>query len=335
MKASSLLLLLAALLLSSCQENGDIADAYGNFEAREVIVSAEGSGQLLRFSVEEGQELQAGQLIGLIDTTPLHLKRRQLRASIQAVGGKTQEVQPQVDVLQEQKQNLLREEKRLKALVADNAATPKQLDDIQGQIEVVDKQIAATLSQNKNLNQGILAEIAPLQAQIEVVEDQIRKCYVVNPIDGAVLLKLAEPYEMAAMGKCVLRAAGYLLGMCHFMPDVDAPGTYHDFLAREGRAAENGEILEIASAAWRLVHLLFYRRPLPFAPVKQTKWYAGEMAYQSLDELAPGRDPILDRICEAFMTGAPLHPETIPSRAAAPDQERAAIRNHLSTLGVM
>ncbi|MCB0578731.1 MAG: HlyD family efflux transporter periplasmic adaptor subunit [Phaeodactylibacter sp.] len=201
MKASSLLLLLAALLLSSCQENGDIADAYGNFEAREVIVSAEGSGQLLRFSVEEGQELQAGQLIGLIDTTPLHLKRRQLRASIQAVGGKTQEVQPQVDVLQEQKQNLLREEKRLKALVADNAATPKQLDDIQGQIEVVDKQIAAALSQNKDINQGILAEIAPLQAQIDVVEDQIRRCYIHNPIDGTVLLKLAEPNEITATGK--------------------------------------------------------------------------------------------------------------------------------------
>ncbi|MCB0595931.1 MAG: HlyD family efflux transporter periplasmic adaptor subunit [Lewinellaceae bacterium] len=201
MKASSLILLLASFTLTACQEANDVADAYGNFEAREVIVSAEGNGQLLNFDVEEGKDLTAGQQVGLIDTTQLHLKRQQLLASIRAVTGKTQEVQPQINVLLEQKQNLKREEKRLQALVADNAATPKQLDDIQGQIEVVDKQIAATLSQNKNLNQGILAEIAPLQAQIEVVEDQIRKCYVVNPIDGAVLLKLAEPYEMAAMGK--------------------------------------------------------------------------------------------------------------------------------------
>ena len=201
MKASSLILLLASFTLTACQEANDVADAYGNFEAREVIVSAEGNGQLLNFDVEEGKDLTAGQQVGLIDTTQLHLKRQQLLASIRAVTGKTQEVQPQINVLLEQKQNLKREEKRLQALVADNAATPKQLDDIQGQIEVVDKQIAATLSQNKNLNQGILAEIAPLQAQIEVVEDQIRKCYVVNPIDGAVMLKLAEPYEMAAMGK--------------------------------------------------------------------------------------------------------------------------------------
>ncbi|MCO6478480.1 MAG: HlyD family efflux transporter periplasmic adaptor subunit [Phaeodactylibacter sp.] len=201
MKTFSFFLLAAAFFLTACQDNGDTADAYGNFEAQEVIVSAEGNGELLRFDVEEGQELQAGQHIGLIDTTQLHLKRQQLRASIQAVTGKTQEVQPQIDVLTEQKQNLKREEKRLQALVADNAATQKQLDDIQGQIEVVEKQIAAARSQNKDLNQSILAEIAPIQAQIDVVNDQIRRCYINNPIGGTVLLKLAEPHEMAAMGK--------------------------------------------------------------------------------------------------------------------------------------
>ena len=201
MKAPSFLFILAIFSLPACQENGNSADAYGNFEAQEVIVSAEGNGELLRLEVEEGQSLQAGQPIGLIDTTQLHLKRQQIQASIQAITSKTQEVQPQVDVLLEQKQNLKREEKRFQALVADNAATPKQLDDIQGQIEVVDKQIAATLSQNKTLNRGILAEIAPLQAQIEVIDDQIRRCYINNPIDGTVLLKLAEPHEMAAMGK--------------------------------------------------------------------------------------------------------------------------------------
>ncbi|MCB9288094.1 MAG: HlyD family efflux transporter periplasmic adaptor subunit [Lewinellaceae bacterium] len=208
MKKSSIFLFLAAFTLTACQENGETADAYGNFEAQEVIVSAEGNGQLLQFDVEEGQELQPGQFIGLIDTTQLHLKRQQLLASIQAITGKTQEVQPQIDVLLEQKQNLAREEKRLKALVADNAATPKQLDDIQGQIEVVDKQIAAARSQNKDLNKSILAEIAPLQAQINLVSDQIRRCYISNPIEGTVLLKLAEPHEMVAMGKPLYTIAG-------------------------------------------------------------------------------------------------------------------------------
>ncbi len=208
MKLSSILWLPALLLLASCQEQSETADAYGNFEARELIVSAEANGQLLSFTAEEGRQLQAGQQVGLIDTTQLHLQREQLKASIRAVIGKTKTVQPQIDVLLEQKENLKREEKRLAALVADSAATPKQLDDIQGQIEVVEKQIKATRSQNQELNQGILAEIAPLEAQIAQIEDLIRRSYIINPINGTVLLKLAEPYEMAAVGKPLYTIAG-------------------------------------------------------------------------------------------------------------------------------
>lgn len=201
MKASSLFLLLPLLTLAACQNNNHLADAYGNFEAQEVIVSSESNGKLVYFAVEEGQQLESGQLIGIIDTVPLILRRKQLQAGIRAITGKTQESQPQVDVLLEQKRNLQREEKRLEALVADNAATPKQLDDIKGQIDVVDKQIAATRSQTSTLNRGILAEIAPLEAQIEQVDDQIQRCYIYNPIKGTVLLKLAEPSEMTAAGK--------------------------------------------------------------------------------------------------------------------------------------
>ncbi|MCB0556881.1 MAG: HlyD family efflux transporter periplasmic adaptor subunit [Phaeodactylibacter sp.] len=201
MKASSLFLFLPLLALAACQNNNHLADAYGNFEAPEVIVSSESNGKLIYFEVEEGQQLEAGQLIGLVDTVPLLLRRKQLQASIRAVTGKTQESQPQVDVLLEQKRNLQREVKRMEALVADNAATQKQLDDLRGQADVVDKQIAATRSQTNTLNRGILAEIAPLEAQIEQVDDQIQRCYIYNPIQGTVLLKLAEPSEMAAAGK--------------------------------------------------------------------------------------------------------------------------------------
>jgi HlyD family secretion protein len=193
--------MLAALALTACQDSNHLADAYGNFEAPEIIVSAEASGRLLFFELEEGQRLEAGQLVGLVDTLPLHLRRRQLQASIRAIAGKTQEAQPQIEVLQEQKRNLLREAKRLEALVAERAATPKQLDDLRGQIEVLDRQIAATRAQTNTLNRGILAEIAPLEAQLDQVDDQIARCFVYNPRAGTVLLKLAEASEMVAPAK--------------------------------------------------------------------------------------------------------------------------------------
>lgn len=204
---NSCFIFLMLLLVVSCQEVEERADAYGNFEANEIIVSAEGSGKILALEVEEGQRLEAGQYIGLVDTVPLHLKKMQLLASIKTINSKTQDAQPQIEVLQEQKANLLREEKRVKALLADKAATPKQLDDIQGQIQVVDQQIQATRKQTATLNRGILGEKDPVQAQILQLDDQIQRCYIYNPIDGTVLAKLAESHEFTATGKPLYKIA--------------------------------------------------------------------------------------------------------------------------------
>lgn len=201
MNTKIIIYLLALLSLAACQDNEVTSDAYGKFEAREVIISAEASGKLIQFDVEEGQQLKAGELVGLIDTTLLHLQREQLRAKIRAVTGKTQDAEPQVRVLQERRKNLLREERRLKALIADKAAPAKQLDDLQGQLEVIDKEIDAIRAQSQTANRGILSEIAPIEAQIEVVEEQIRRSYIYNSVSGTVLLQLAEPYEMTAAGK--------------------------------------------------------------------------------------------------------------------------------------
>ena len=207
MKIKILFPLLLLPLLFACEPPEDTADAYGNFEARELLVSAETNGKILTLEVEEGQQLEKGQLVAIIDTSQLHLKKLQLQASIQTVSGKTQDVQPQINVLEEQKKNLLREKARVEALLEDKAATPKQLDDIVGQIEVVERQITATKSQNKTFNKGLLGEIDPIRIQIEQIEDQLQKSYIYNPIDGTVLLKMAEPSEFTGAGKPLYKIA--------------------------------------------------------------------------------------------------------------------------------
>lgn len=207
MKIKLLIPLLIITVLSACEAPEETADAYGNFEARELLVSAETSGKIIQLDVEEGQRLEKGQLVAIIDTTQLHLKKLQLQASIQTVSGKTQDAQPQIEVLQEQKKNLLREKKRVEALLEDKAATPKQLDDILGQIDVVEKQIAATEAQNQTFNKGLLGEIDPIRIQIAQIEDQLDKSYVHNPIGGTVLLKMAEPSEFTGAGKPLYKIA--------------------------------------------------------------------------------------------------------------------------------
>ncbi|MEZ5040743.1 MAG: efflux RND transporter periplasmic adaptor subunit [Saprospiraceae bacterium] len=201
------LFVLLSLILFSCEAEMPLADAYGNFETEPVMVGTEASGKLLFLEVEEGQKLKEGQLVGLIDTVPLHLQKEQLLASLQALGQKTQEAEPEIKVLEEQKQNLLREQKRVEALLKDQAATPKQLDDIKGQVQVIDQQMAAVKRKTTVANRAILSETGPVNAQVLRLEDQIRRCYIYNPITGTVITKLAEPSEIKGFGSPLYRIA--------------------------------------------------------------------------------------------------------------------------------
>ncbi|MBK7477268.1 MAG: HlyD family efflux transporter periplasmic adaptor subunit [Haliscomenobacter sp.] len=194
-------------LLPSCTPETPLADAYGNFEAREVVVSSEVTGKLLEFRVEEGVTLDSGLQIGLIDTVPYHLRRLQLLASLQALPQKKINADPQIDIYVQQRNNLLREIKRGEALAQSNAITPKQLDDLRGQLDVVNQQIASAKAQETISNRGILAELAPLEAQLKQVEDQISRCYLFNPIQGTVLQKMTESSEMAIAGKALYKIA--------------------------------------------------------------------------------------------------------------------------------
>lgn len=191
----------------SCEKIENRSDAYGNFEATEVVVSAESNGRLLTLNVEEGQTLEAGQFIALVDTTQLHLKKLQLQATIKTLPKKLREADSDIAVLEDQKHNLIRERDRVKKLLEDKAATPKQLDDLNGEITVVEQRIKAAKRTVQVANRGILAEQEPLAAQINAIEDQLRKSYIQNPISGTVMTKLAEPSEVVGFGTPLYKIA--------------------------------------------------------------------------------------------------------------------------------
>jgi HlyD family secretion protein len=198
-----LILAIALLTAASCSGNGDKSDAYGNFESTEIVISAEASGKLLRFDVEEGSSIEAGTVIGYIDTVQLALKREQLLATQQSVRSKSANILAQIDVVQEQKNVTLIEKQRLEKLFKENAATQKQLDDVNGQLNVLDKQMASIESQNAS----VLSDIRSLESQIRQVNDQIRKSIIINPVKGTVLTKFAEPFEVIGFGKPLYKIA--------------------------------------------------------------------------------------------------------------------------------
>jgi len=194
---------LSLLVLAACKNGEKKSDAYGNFEVVETIVSSETAGRLLSMEVKQGDLLEAGKLIALIDTTELVLKKLQTKAQLVASETKRQNVSAQINVLKEQKKNVLITQQRIIKMFADKAATQQQMDDINGQINVIDKQIAATNTQF----QLIASDMDVIQRQQDLLTEQLIKCRINSPIKGTVLETYLETGELATPGKPVLKMA--------------------------------------------------------------------------------------------------------------------------------
>lgn len=198
---------LAALLPVACSNNKTDYDASGIFESTEVIVSSQVSGQLMEFTVTEGQQLQAHSYLGYVDTAQLYLKKQQLMASRTAVSSRSTSVPRQIASLKEQIATQKRELARFGNLVKLNAANQKQVDDIQSQLSVLEKQLAAQTELLVNNNQGISGESTALESQIAQIEDQLLKSRITSPIQGTVLTKYAEQGEFTAPGKALFKVS--------------------------------------------------------------------------------------------------------------------------------
>ncbi|HTQ65666.1 MAG TPA: HlyD family efflux transporter periplasmic adaptor subunit [Puia sp.] len=220
MKSFFGILTTTAIIFSSCNKK-DIFDASGNFESDEVIVSAEQNGKLLSFSITEGDTLSQGQVVGQIDVNGITLQKQQMLANIQALSEKTSNPMPQTEfikrqlaVQQSQLEYLQKERARTEKLVKADAATGKQLDDLDAQIDQTQKQIAATQQQIKldqsntaTQNRSVLSEKGALEKAAAMYQDQINKGKIVNPIRGTVLTKYALEGEVTSIGKALYKIA--------------------------------------------------------------------------------------------------------------------------------
>ncbi len=202
-----LLTLAISSLLISCGKSKDEADASGTFEATEVIVSAEATGKILNFNVEEGQTLTANQPVGTIDSIQLFLRKKQLSATNKSMLVRRPDVQKQIAAIEQQIITAKTERKRIENLLKANAATQKQLDDMNAQIDVLSKQLDAQKSTLTTTNHGITDDSQSMNLQIAQVNDQLKKCKITSPIDGTVLVKYAEMGEVAAPGKALFKIA--------------------------------------------------------------------------------------------------------------------------------
>ena len=208
MKSKNLLRLCSLLaLFSACGNGTPKYDATGTFETTEVLVSAEASGKLLYFNIEEGTVLKAAQEVGVVDTVQLYLKKLQLEANIKSVEEQRPDILKQVAATKEQITAAERERNRVANLLKVGAANQKQLDDADDQLEVLRKQLVAQNSTLSNSHQSLTWQSSSVGIQVAQVEDQLKKCYITSPITGTVLAKYAEAGELTAVGTPLITIA--------------------------------------------------------------------------------------------------------------------------------
>lgn len=200
---SNVIIFVLTILFFGCSNENHKSDAFGNFEAETVIVSSESSGKILQLNVEKGQKIEKGELAVLTDTTQIFLKLKQIEAQKAAVEAKIQSIYAQVAVFEEQKKNLQINEKRISQMLADGAATQKQLDDITGQIGVINRQIESTKTQFN----AVEKELQVLETQKQSTLDLLNRCKVVLPASGTILETYIEQGELAAPGKPLFKMA--------------------------------------------------------------------------------------------------------------------------------
>lgn len=198
---------LLVLLAASCVEGNKAYDASGVFESTEVTVSAEGNGKILSLDIQEGDWLEAGQIVGCIDTVQLHLSEVQLEASRRAVGSGWLDISRQIAALESQIGKQRQELDRFTKLEKAGASNRKQVEDIQAQIETLERQLAAQKESLNSSNRNVSGQADALEAQIEQIRDRIRKCVITSPVAGTVLAKYSEAGEFAALGRALFKVA--------------------------------------------------------------------------------------------------------------------------------
>ena len=230
--------IVAALALVACNR-ASVPDAYGNVEAVEIAISPDAAGQLTMFSVEEGQMLAAGAVVGEVDSTQLGLQRNQLAAQREAALSRVGEVDRQVEALvaqrdaaqaqreaavaqrgalQSQLEIARRARERTQRLFAQQAATAQQLDQaerddrvLQDQVKAQDQQIeaqgrqvaaqTAQMAAAQAQRRTALTQVSSADAQVAQVNDRIRRSAVTNPSAGTVLVTYARAGEMVQPGQ--------------------------------------------------------------------------------------------------------------------------------------
>lgn len=201
------LILILPLLFAGCSDGSDDFDACGQIEAVDVVVSAESNGKIISLDVPEGAVLAKGECVGVIDSVQIYLQKMELISRKQNAVSRIVDIKKQLAPQKSRLENLMVDKERYVNLLAKDAGTQKQVDDIEFQIAVSKGEIDAQTQTYRNNNSGVESELVMYDVQIAQKEDMLRKCRIVSPVAGTVLTRYVEEGETVTSGKPIFRIA--------------------------------------------------------------------------------------------------------------------------------
>ena len=194
-------------LLAACNSNKSKYDTEGFFESTEITISAQASGNIMALDIREGDNIDEDVVVGYIDTTQLHLSKLQLAKNVESINSNRPDIKKQIASLESQIKKLTKERSRIENMLRDGAATTKQLDDIESQIEIVNNQLEAQKSSLTKSTLSLDAQTLSIETPIDIIDDKLEKSKIKSPIAGTVLTKYAQAGEFTAVGKPLFKIA--------------------------------------------------------------------------------------------------------------------------------
>ncbi|MDR1459409.1 MAG: efflux RND transporter periplasmic adaptor subunit [Bacteroidales bacterium] len=193
--------------LFSCSQRHISADAYGSFEADDIIVSTYSDGIVLDFAVNEGQTLTAGQYIATIDTMSLVVQKKKLELQLESFLTQQTSLPNRFKLLNDSLLKVNRFISDVGLISMENNARQIAFDSLHIQRKNLEKAID---SQKKSFSMQVkllAAQAEQFYLQLQQLNDALAKCIIKSPVDGVAITKYINRFELAGTGFPVIRIA--------------------------------------------------------------------------------------------------------------------------------
>ncbi|MGK9475715.1 HlyD family secretion protein [Melioribacter sp. OK-6-Me] len=238
-------ILLLAVFLYGCGDNEqeNIVES-GTIESTEALISSQVSGQIIDLLKDEGEQVNKGDTLCIIDTTSYHLQLKQAEAALKMAeaqltllinGTRKEDIKQAEEVLRQASANLSSAKtdyERIKNLFNTGAVNKKQLDDAETRYQIMSAQYNSAeenLRKLKNIARPeeikqAEANVQKARASVDLLKKNLKDCFVVSPIDGFVVKKFIEKGETVTMLSALFKISDLSkVKMSIYIPETELP----------------------------------------------------------------------------------------------------------------